>query len=97
MTELLGFFGSLCFALCCAPQAYKTYKTDDTQSLSTAFIIMSIMGNVFMFSYALMNGLLEGHWMPALFLNYTLNFIFNAYLGFKKVEHWNRDIAAENR
>ena len=95
MIEIFGYFGGICFALCCAPQAYKTYKTNDTKSLSSAFIVLSIMGNIFMFSYALLNGIIENHWMPSLFLNYVLNFGFNAYLAYKKIEHWDEDMKRE--
>jgi uncharacterized protein with PQ loop repeat len=49
--EILGWIASIVFALCGAPQAYKSYKDGHTRGLSFGLLIMWSIGEILMLTY----------------------------------------------
>ena len=69
---LLGWIGSLLFALCGFPQAYKCYKQKHSQGVSKLFIFMWLTGEIcYIISIWLAFGFVL--WMMA---NYFCNVFF---------------------
>ena len=46
MSNVLGWIGSICFALCGLPQAIKCVRQGNTQGLSTLFLTLWSVGSV---------------------------------------------------
>jgi len=71
MIEVIGWAGSMLFAFCGAPAAWKCYKDGHTD-MSRLFLWMWLMGEVLMQAYVLMK---HGFDMPLLY-NYWINTVF---------------------
>lgn len=70
MTNIFGWIGSICFAICGAPQAYMSYKTGNSNGISWGLLILWMIGECSMIIYIVPKGD-----MPLLF-NYTGNLLF---------------------
>lgn len=73
--ELLGWVGSILFALCALPQALQSYRQGHSEGLSWAFLAMWGGGEVATLLYVLE----KGNLLPLLF-NYGLNLVFLAVI-----------------
>jgi uncharacterized protein with PQ loop repeat len=85
MIEILGILGALFFGICAFPQVYKVWKTQDTESLSLMFLIFWSLGEIFMWSYVILENNSSNSWQWPLHINYLLNFISLGYLVTKKI------------
>lgn len=72
MIDLIGWAGSLLFAICGAPQAWKSYKDGHSDGLSHSFIWMWFGGEVLCTVYVIAQPVIL---IPILF-NYLINFGF---------------------
>jgi uncharacterized protein with PQ loop repeat len=52
MIEIVGWVGSILFALCGVPQAIKTIRTKSASDFSAPFLLMWLGGEVCMITYA---------------------------------------------
>jgi len=68
--ELLGWIGSLAFAICGLPQAILSYKQGHSAGISWGFISLWAIGEVLTLIYVFD----KGH--PPLIFNYVGNLIF---------------------
>lgn len=69
--ELIGWSGGILFAVCAVPQAIKSYKDGEADSLSTLTLWMWFLGELFMTIYVLGKVGFNG----PLLLNYIFNLI----------------------
>lgn len=72
MIEFIGWLGSVCFAVCGAPQAYHCYKTGNGKGISKPFIWIWLAGEILTMPYIYFTHGLD----PIIFFNLTLNTIF---------------------
>lgn len=68
--HIIGILGSLCFAFCLLPQVVHAYHHRDARSLSWAFLILSIGGNVFSCTYVAYTNYVSHTWQYPLYFNY---------------------------
>lgn len=68
--ELIGWIGSIAFAICGAPQAWESYKTGQSKGITWGFLSLWLIGELFTIVYVLP----KGHW-PLIF-NYIGNIMF---------------------
>lgn len=71
MIEVIGWIGSILFALCGLPQALMAWKNKNSDGLSWIFLMMWFFGEVFTFTYVVT----KEDVLPLL-VNYSLNFVF---------------------
>ncbi len=72
MNNVLGWIGSICFALCGLPQAIKCVRQGNTQGLSTLFLTLWSVGSV----CYIMAVWTEFGWVPWMMMNYIMNLIW---------------------
>lgn len=80
MYELIGWVGSILFALCALPQAWLCFKQKHARGISWLFLMMWLWGEVLTFTYVLPTGKLP------LLANYVMNFILLLIIIFYKVK-----------
>lgn len=81
MLEVLGWIGSVMFAVCGVPQAWQCYKTKSAQGLSWSFLSMWVIAELCTLAYILPTA----QW-PLIF-NYTGNLLcLGVILFYKKKE-----------
>ncbi len=78
---ILGWIGSILFAVCGLPQAYKCYKEKHADGISTAFLLMWFFGEVFTLIY-----IFPKMDMPLLF-NYSMNLVFLFVIAYYKFRY----------
>jgi uncharacterized protein with PQ loop repeat len=66
---ILGWIGSLFFAICGVPQAYMSYKNKNSDGMSWLFLIFWSLGNIFTFAYVILTEQIP------LIANYMFNFL----------------------
>lgn len=74
MTSILGWLGSVCLALCAAPQAYKCYKEKSSDGTSLGLLILWTIGEIATLIYILPKADIP------LIMNYTANLFFLAVI-----------------
>jgi uncharacterized protein with PQ loop repeat len=67
--EIIGWIGSVCFALSGIPQAWKCYKSGHSRGLSWGFLGLWFVGEIFTLIYIVPTGN-----VPLIF-NYSFNFL----------------------
>lgn len=77
--EILGWIGSIAFAVCAAPQAYDSWKKGNSRGITWGFFILWSVGEVFTLLYILPTGKLP------LIVNYLVNLMFLIVIGYYKV------------
>ena len=56
MTEIFGWIGAVCFAICGIPQAYKSYKDGHSRGISNGLLTLWMIGEISMVIYILPKG-----------------------------------------
>lgn len=56
MIQLIGYIGSLAYALCGLPQAVMSIKNGNSRGVSRGFGILSLIGSAFSLLYAVPKG-----------------------------------------
>lgn len=51
--EILGWVGSICFAICAVPQAYLSYKLGRSEGISWLFLFLWLTGEICTIIYVL--------------------------------------------
>lgn len=49
--ELIGWIGSIAFAICAAPQAWESYKTGKSDGITWGFLLLWLIGEIFTLIY----------------------------------------------
>ena len=83
MVEIIGWIGAILFAISCAPQAIKTYKSKQAKDLSMWMLQLWFWGEIFSLIYIMNNVTLQ--W--PLITNYTFNAIMVGYLIYAKIKY----------
>jgi len=83
--NLFGFLGALFFSICAIPQVVQVWKTQDTKSISLSFIILWILGEVFMWLYVILQNVETSIIQWPLHINYFMNGLLLIYLAYKKL------------
>lgn len=78
--EVLGWIGSIAFAICALPQAWDSYQKGSSKGITWGFFVLWSVGELFTFLYVIP----MGH-LPMIF-NYSLNMIFLSIIGYYKVK-----------
>lgn len=71
MIDLIGWVGSICFAICALPQALQSYQQKNSNGISWGFLLLWLVGEILTLAYVV----LTTAQLP-LITNYVLNFIF---------------------
>lgn len=69
MIQIIGYIGSLAYALCGLPQAVLSIKNGHSQGISRAYALLSLLGSVLSLIYAFPRG------DYVLLLNFGINII----------------------
>lgn len=85
ITTLFGFLGAVFFSICAIPQAWQVWKTQDAKSLSLSFLILWILGEIFMWLYVILQNISVHVMQWPLHINYLINGILLVYLVYKKI------------
>lgn len=80
MEQYLGWTGSILFAICSGPQAYKAYKDGHADGLSVPSLVLWTLGEIVTLAYVL----IRKDW--PLIANYVLNLVFAAVLWYYKLK-----------
>lgn len=83
--SLFGFLGATFFSICAIPQAWQVWKTQDAKSLSLSFLILWILGEIFMWLYVILQNISVHVMQWPLHINYLINGILLVYLVYKKI------------
>ena len=75
---MVGWIGSIAFAVCSIPQAYHCFKVKNANGISWGLIILSLVGEVCSLVYVLPMGHIP------LILNYLSNLFFMSVIGYYK-------------
>lgn len=86
MTEVFGILGALFFGICAFPQVWQVWKTQDTKAISLLFLVFWALGEVFMWTYVILDNSSTSNWQWPLHVNYMLNAFCLGYLIAKKVK-----------
>ena len=76
--EIIGWFASTFFAICLAPQAWKTHN-EGPKGLSLGFVLFTFLGNLGMLDFLISQGISQ----PQLYLNPSIALLLSAYLLYK--------------
>ena len=85
LLNLIGWLGSLLFALCAVPQCIKAWNSNSMDDFSWIFLFMWFFGEIFSFIYVFGINLRTKNWQCPLLANYILNFLLLCYLIYVKV------------
>ena len=82
--EYIGWLGAFFFAICAIPQVVKTYRTRETGDLSFMFLLLWLLGEIFTFTYIIIDDLEIGITHFPLYTNYIFNIVLVVYLVYAK-------------
>jgi len=82
--EIIGWIGSIFFAVCALPQAIHTYRTKRSDDLSEMFLWFWFWGEVFTLAYILYGDYMKGTYHFPLYFNYIFNLFLLFYLIYAK-------------
>lgn len=68
--KTIGWLGSILLAVCSAPQAYLSWKTESSEGISLSFLLLWLSGELLTFAYVLYKK------EKPLIINYLLNIVF---------------------
>jgi uncharacterized protein with PQ loop repeat len=71
MVELIGWVGSICFAICALPQALQSYRQKNSNGISWGFLLLWLIGEILTLAYVTLTTV-----QLPLITNYVLNFLF---------------------
>jgi uncharacterized protein with PQ loop repeat len=78
--ELIGWLGSICFALCALPQAIHAYKTKSAEGITWGLLSLWFIGEILTIIYVLPKG-----YAPLLF-NYISNIVLLSIIIYYKIQ-----------
>lgn len=85
--EVIGWIGSVLFAICALPQAIHTYKTKKSDDLSEIFLWLWFLGEVFTLGYIILSDIAKSTFHAPLYFNYIFNLILLFYLIYAKYSY----------
>ncbi|MDE5419516.1 PQ-loop repeat-containing protein [Labilibaculum sp. DW002] len=85
--EIIGWMGSILFAICGLPQVIHTFKTRKVDDLNEFFIWLWFLGEVFTFWYIIIDDITNKNYHIPLYFNYIFNLLLLFYLVFAKYRY----------
>ncbi|MRT93228.1 PQ-loop repeat-containing protein [Ancylomarina sp. 16SWW S1-10-2] len=85
--EIIGWMGSILFAICGLPQVIHTFKTKKVDDLNELFIWLWFLGEVFTFWYIIIDDINNQIYHIPLYFNYLFNLIMVFYLIIAKYKY----------
>ncbi len=85
--EIVGWMGSILFAICALPQVIHTFKTKKVDDLNEFFIWLWFLGEVFTLWYIIIDDITNQVYHVPLYFNYTFNLIMLFYLIYAKYSY----------
>lgn len=82
--EIIGWLGSILFAICALPQVIHTFKTRKTDDVSELFLWLWFWGEVFTLCYIFVDDIAKGNYHIPLYFNYLFNLLLLFYLIYAK-------------
>jgi uncharacterized protein with PQ loop repeat len=82
--EIIGWMGSILFAVCALPQALHTFKTQKVDDLNELFIWLWFLGEIFTLWYIIVDDIANHNYHIPLYFNYVFNLILLFYLIYAK-------------
>lgn len=86
LTTLMGILGAFFFGICAFPQVIHVWRTQNTESLSKAFLVTWALGEGCMWTYVCLQNASSGIIQWPLHANYFLNALGLIYLLYKKLK-----------
>lgn len=83
--EILGYIGCIAFAIVLVPQVIQVHRTKDASGLSTSFLCLNYIGQLFSLAYVIGNDIDKGTFQTPLYLNYLIGFTLNSILFYYKM------------
>lgn len=80
MKPLAGWLGAALFALCAVPQVYTVWTTNNIAGISTIFILMWWLGELFSAIYLIWDDITKKTTHYPIYFNYGINFVCVSYL-----------------
>jgi len=77
VAEVVGWIGSICFAMCGVPQAYKCIRQGHADGLSPWFLLLWFVGEICYVGAVL----LQFGWVGWMMFNYVLNIVCIVVIG----------------
>lgn len=87
MNEVVGWIGSLLFAVCALPQVIHTFKTRKTDDVNELFLWFWFLGEIFTFSYVVVDDIASENYHIPLYFNYAFNLLMLFYLIYAKYSY----------
>lgn len=84
INEVIGWIGSVFFAICALPQAIHTFRTKRSDDLSELFLWFWFLGEVFTLVYIIYGDIKNGIYHFPLYFNYIFNLLLLFYLLYAK-------------
>ncbi|WP_372642227.1 PQ-loop domain-containing transporter [Ancylomarina sp.] len=94
--EIIGWMGSILFAICALPQAIHTFKTRKVDDLNELFIWLWFSGEVFTLWYIIIDDITNQIYHIPLYFNYVFNLILLFYLIYAKYSYNSKPTALVN-
>jgi len=91
MVTIIGWIGSMLFALCALPQAIKIYQTKSASDISWWFIGMWFLGEILSFNYVFITNMQSGTFQYPILWNYIINFVILCYIIYTKYIYDSRN------
>lgn len=85
--ELCGWLGAILFSFCAVPQVIKAFKTRKIEDLSSIFLLMWFMGEIFSLVYVLHSNYQQNVYQAPLIANYIFNLLLVACLIYAKIKY----------
>jgi len=80
----IGWIGAILFAICAVPQVIKTWKTKKADDLSGLFLLFWLFGELFTFTYIIVDDVILNITHFPLYVNYFFNTLLVIYLLYAK-------------
>jgi uncharacterized protein with PQ loop repeat len=95
LNDIIGWMGSILFAICALPQVIHTFKTKRTDDLNELFLWLWFWGEVFTLCYVLLDDIANKIYHVPLYFNYIFNLLMLVYLVFAKYTYNSKPTALD--
>lgn len=85
LINLTGIVGGMAFSISAIPQVIKVWKSNDTVSLSTMYLMLWAFASIVTWAYVLMDNMRNNIIQYPLHINYGFSIMCVSYLLYKKL------------
>jgi len=90
---MIGWLGSILFAICALPQAIHTFRTKKSDDVSELFLWLWFWGEIFTLIYIFYSDYMQGNYHVPLYFNYLFNLFLLFYLLYAKYSYTTKPTA----